>query len=388
MRYLPYVFALGLGLPAPSAAQETADGAAPGGTEVVARVVDAAEKVIASLDEEQRARLRYRFDDDGQRHNWSNLPVGAVPRGGVRWGDLDAGQKRAVMDMLAATLSPEGLQQIKENMHGDEVLKQGDRRGPGGPPRGEGGPGERGPGERGPGGPPRGEGGPGGRGPGGRGAGGMSFGEDQYFVSILGEPSVAEPWMWQFGGHHLAFNATVAADGITLSPTLTGGQPMTYEREGRTVRQLDAERQKAFAFVGSLTPAQLGKAVSRDGQARIQFGPGDDDARPKQEGIRASDLDARQRGLLLDLIAARVGLLNRTHAAAAMAAVEKSLDDTWFVWFGPTDGEGAAAYRVQGPRVVIEFMPQQMGGDPADHVHAMYRDPANDYGSAWTAAGR
>jgi hypothetical protein len=30
----------------------------------------------------------------------------------------------------------------------------------------------------------------------------------------------------------------------------------------------------------------------------------------------------------------------------------------------------------------IEFSPQGVGGDPANHVHTMYRDPTNDYGRA------
>ncbi len=30
--------------------------------------------------------------------------------------------------------------------------------------------------------------------------------------------------------------------------------------------------------------------------------------------------------------------------------------------------------------MVIEYSPQQLGGDPALHVHTMYRDPTNDYG--------
>ena len=39
-----------------------------------------------------------------------------------------------------------------------------------------------------------------------------------------------------------------------------------------------------------------------------------------------------------------------------------------------------------GPRLVIEFSPQGVGGDLTMHVHTMYRDLANDYGTALTAA--
>ena len=39
-------------------------------------------------------------------------------------------------------------------------------------------------------------------------------------------------------------------------------------------------------------------------------------------------------------------------------------------------------WRIQGPAVIIEFCPQGLGGDPHNHIHAMYRDPANDYGES------
>ena len=67
-----------------------------------------------------------------------------------------------------------------------------------------------------------------------------------------------------------------------------------------------------------------------------------------------------------------------------MAELKADLDETWFAWSGPTTGTPGsnitAYYRVQGPHVVIEYAPQRLGGDPALHVHTMYRDPTNDYG--------
>ena len=369
---------------------------------VVANAVEAAEAFLGTLDEAQKKKVLYAFDDDAQRRNWTNLPVGMNGRGGLRWGDLNETQRKAVTAMLAATLSPEGLAQVRENMLGDEALKhgRGGGRGPGAPggnrggrggpddrgPR-DGGPGDRGPGGRGPGGP--GDQGSGGRGPGGAGGGRPGFGEDNYFVAILGTPSTTEPWMWMFGGHHLAVNATLSGGKITLSPTLTGGQPMTYERQGETVRQLDDERKAAFAFLKSLRPEQLKKAVLDDRGTRVEFGPGDDDAKVRPEGLRANELDDAQRKLLLALIRQRVGLVNEVFAAAEMQEIQSSLGDTYFAWFGATDSADAAAYRVQGPNVVIEYVPQGRGGEgEANHVHAMYRDPAFDYGGVRVNAGR
>jgi hypothetical protein len=67
-----------------------------------------------------------------------------------------------------------------------------------------------------------------------------------------------------------------------------------------------------------------------------------------------------------------------------MAQLKADIGNTWFAWSGPTTlapGSNITAYyRIQGPHVVIEYAPQTLGGDPALHIHTMYRDPTNDYG--------
>jgi hypothetical protein len=35
------------------------------------------------------------------------------------------------------------------------------------------------------------------------------MGRAEYYLAILGEPSATQPWMIQFGGHHLAINMTI-----------------------------------------------------------------------------------------------------------------------------------------------------------------------------------
>ena len=34
---------------------------------------------------------------------------------------------------------------------------------------------------------------------------------------------------------------------------------------------------------------------------------------------------------------------------------------------------------MQGPAVVIEYAPQGQGENNTDHIHTIYREPANDY---------
>jgi hypothetical protein len=82
------------------------------------------------------------------------------------------------------------------------------------------------------------------------------------------------------------------------------------------------------------------------------------------------------------------GIINETYSASRRAEIKVGADDTYFAWSGPTTHEpwknGSAYYRIQGPRLVIEFSPQGVGGDPTMHVHTIYRDPTNDYGRTLT----
>jgi hypothetical protein len=102
---------------------------------------------------------------------------------------------------------------------------------------------------------------------GGRGGrGGPMFGRDLFYISILGKPSVKDPWMLQFGGHHLALNITmVGLDGI-LTPSLTAAQPAKYTVDGKTVRPLGAENDKAFALINAQ------RRAAKAGDPQLQSG--------------------------------------------------------------------------------------------------------------------
>jgi hypothetical protein len=95
-------------------------------------------------------------------------------------------------------------------------------------------------------------------------------------------------------------------------------------------------------------------------------------------------MNERQRAMLLDVISEWPGIVHESAASARMAQLKADINDTWFAWSGPvTVAPGSnitAYYRIQGPHLVIEYAPQTLGGDPALHVHTMYRDPANGYG--------
>jgi hypothetical protein len=319
-------------------------GARPTNTsaDATARIVASAQAVLAALDEAGRAKVQFPADSP-QKTNWSNLPGPMFQRKGARLGDLTPPQRAAVMSLLSVALSRDGYRKVVDIMRGDEVLRTG------GGGRGRG------------------------RGPGA----GPAFGEDEYYLAFVGTPSATAPWMLQFGGHHLAINLTLAGSQATMAPSLPAAQPATYTIEGRTVRPLGNENDKAFALINALNERQRGQAILPYRVADLVLGPGQDGRTIQPEGIRGSALTAAQQTMLWDVVREWAGIMNDAFAEPRMAELRASLGDTYFAWSGPTTNGSAAYFRVQGPTLVIEYAPQ----GSVDHIHTIYRDPTNDYGA-------
>ena len=95
------------------------------------------------------------------------------------------------------------------------------------------------------------------------------------------------------------------------------------------------------------------------------------------EGIPASEMDADQQAMLLDLVRQWVGIINDETAQARMSEIEDGLNETYFAWAGPTTNGELIYYRITGPTLHIEFSHQM--GDVL-HIHSVYRDPTREYG--------
>ncbi|HEV1285455.1 MAG TPA: DUF3500 domain-containing protein [Bryobacteraceae bacterium] len=307
---------------------------------ITSKIVGNANAFLSSLDEGQRSKVLFDFNDAAQRVKWSNLPTTMVPRAGLKMGDLSAQQRKAAMDLVASMLSKRGYEKVLAIVEGDEQLKIA-----------------------------------------GSGRGAPMFGRDLYYISILGKPSATDPWMLQFGGHHLALNITmVGRDGI-LTPSHTAAQPAKYTVDGKTVRPLGAENDKAFALINALDEGQRKQAILNYKVANLVLGPGEDGKTIQPEGMKCSAMNASQQAMLLDLVGEWAGIVHEQAAAVRMEDIKANLPATWFAWSGPTTNGMPAYYRIQGPTLVIEYAPQPMGGgDPTMHIHTMYRDPTNDYG--------
>ena len=140
---------------------------------------------------------------------WSNLPVGIVPRIGVRVGDLDAPQAAALRKLLTATLSACGLKLYDEIRLADDVLAPlDDRR--------------------------------------------IGWSGGNYYVAFLGTPSAQKPWILQAGGHHLAYNFAFNGPESGATPLFFGTEPIRFNAAGATHEPLQAQSAAMAALAGAL----------------------------------------------------------------------------------------------------------------------------------------
>jgi hypothetical protein len=306
-----------------------------------AHAVAAANAFLEALDAKQREKALYEFGST-RKPLWSNLPVTMKQRNGVRLGDLTKEQRTRAMAAVAAVLSKGGYQKVVDIMDGDQQLAEGK----------------------------------GGKGKGG-GKGKAMFGADQYYLAIFGKPSTTQPWMVQFGGHHLGVNVTVIGKHFVLTPTHTGAQPTLFQRNGKDVRPLGLENDTAFQLVNALDEKQREQAIIGKRPRDLVLGPGEDGKKIEPQGIKGSALTADQQAMLLDVIGAWVNIVEPDAAKSRMAEIKDQIAETYFAWSGPTAKGSAVYFRVQGPSVVIEYAPQ----GSTDHIHTVIRNPKDDYGA-------
>lgn len=316
-------------------------------TKIVAEVEDAAtiapplaaEMPVAAsswldlLDGDQRARANVAFSAEA-RKDWHYVPR---ERAGVTYGEMTEAQRGAARALLETGLSHRGIEQVEAIIALETVLRD-----LGGDP--------------------------------------VVRDPENYAFLIFGEPGVY-PWGWRIEGHHLSINFNLmSAQDVSVTPTFLGSNPGRYpqgELEGTWVQ--DAEFTLALALAQSLTDAQWQQAhIGDDPFGEIQATPGKaarDVAGPA--GLSATDLSEPQQARLKALIAAYVGVVSSDLGAPYTALIEAEWDALHFAWAGGREAGDPFYYRVQGPRVLIEYDNSRDGGN---HVHAVWRDPKNDFG--------
>lgn len=320
------------------------DGSSAGGANTAA-VAAATEAFLATLDGDLLDQVQYDFSDTTARQTWSNYPSAQVPREGVALSGLSEDQLTAALAMLDAALSDTGAQQNNDIRTADDYL--------------------------------------------------ATLGEDtfgslvDYYVAVYGSPSETEPFMIQFGGHHLARNLTYNGDAVSQTPQFVGSEPTTFELEGTSYEPVRAESTTMFGMLSGLNEDQLAAAEITSGTFDdLLMGPGKDSGEfPDAEGIAVSELDEAQQQLVMDAITAYAGDLDDAAATALIAKYAAELDQTVIGWSNNTGPTQENSYiRIDGPSVWIEFINTRSRSTPDIHFHSVYRDKTNDYGSSSPAA--
>jgi hypothetical protein len=252
----------------------------------------------------------------------------------------------------------------------------------------------------------------------------------RYFLRLFGDPAGGQPWSWRFGGHHISINYTVVAGRVaSATPCFFGADPAGSALSGSGVlRPLPAEEDLARDLVRTFDQDQMAAAlltaaapVDIAGGNRPAVGPGDEplpltdvwrsrfdgplaltlqamQAQAERaagldagaldavtlsaaaKGISASRLNDRQRELLRGLLGVYLHRIPDSLAAKHASRFRGArLDDLAFAWAGGIEPAEPHYYRIQGPRLLIEYVNSQRG---ANHVHSVWRDPEGDFGMA------
>ena len=260
-----------------------------------------------------------------------------------------------------------------------------------------------------------------------------------YYLRVFGDPAGTAPWGWRFGGHHVSVSHLVVDGAVVAStPSFLGADPASSTLLGSLLRPLAGPEDIARNLMRSLATPLAERALLLPkapgdiiGGNRTTLSEGDrvlslvdiwrapfddpvqqaglqktsdavDDlanlsedehavlaltAAPK--GVPAAEFDAEQRELLrqllstyLDRVPEEISVMGRYAATEAAA-----LDAVHFAWAGSVAPGEPHYYRLQGPRLLIEWDNTQRN---VNHAHAAWRDPEADFGldvlAAHTAA--
>jgi hypothetical protein len=211
-----------------------------------------------------------------------------------------------------------------------------------------------------------------------------------YYLRVFGEPGGAAPWGWRFGGHHVSLNNLVV-DGevVATTPCFLGADPASSPLLGGAVlRPLARGEDLARDLVRSLRPGLAARAVLLP-QAPSDLVTANRTSITEETvplaGVPAAELDDDQRALLRVLLGTFLGRVPDGVSPIDRYADDAALDAVHVAWAGPTDPGAPHYYRLQGPRLLIEWDNTQRG---ANHAHSVWRDPAADFGLDVLAAHR
>ncbi|HEY7181260.1 MAG TPA: TonB family protein [Blastocatellia bacterium] len=299
-------------------------------------MAEAANKFLASLTPEQKAKASFEFGD-AQRFDWHFIPR---DRKGLPLKDLDENQRKLAMEFMKTGLGAAGYQKATTIMSLEPVLAQ-----------------MEGPNRR--------------------------FPRDPqlYYFSIFGAPSAKDAWGWRVEGHHVSLNFTVVkGELLSNTPLFFGANPAEVrEGERKGLRALAAEEDKGRDLVQALDEKQRAVAIFD------KTAPGDivtmnkrkvDPLKP--EGVAAGQLNKQQKALLEKLIDEYLSRMPQDVADERSKKLRAAgFDKIYFAWAGGVNKGDPHYYRIQGPTFLVEYDDTQ---NNANHIHSVWRDFNGDFG--------
>ena len=198
---------------------------------------------------------------------------------------------------------------------------------------------------------------------------------------VFGTPSPKGTWGWKVEGHHVSLNFTIVNGSmVATAPHFFGSNPAeVMDGPKKGLRVLGYEEDPGRELVMSLTDAQRAKAVFNTTAPNDIVTRNLPTVKPLEPaGVPVTELQPKQREMLMRIIDAYTSVMAPDIAADRMAALKKAgLDNITFAWAGEFERGKRLYYRVQGPTFLIEFDNTQNNGN---HVHSVWRDFNGDFG--------
>ncbi len=300
----------------------------------VSVMTETADRFLAALSPEQRAKTIFQFGDD-ERMDWHFIPK---ERKGLTLREMSPYQRHLASALLAAGLSQTGYIKAVTIMSLEEVLKalendSGERRNP-----------------------------------------------EKYHFTVFGVPSDTGTWGWRVEGHHLSQNYTVANGRAVDGPSFFGSNPAEVKDGPRKgLRTLAGEDDLGFQVIHALNePQQKIAIVEPNAYADILTAASRRAAMQGQpSGLPAAKMSARQFDALRALVELYASNLPDDLAERRVDQINKAGRDAYFAWAGGIKPGDPHYYRIQTPSFLIELDDTQ---DNANHIHSVWRDFNGDFG--------
>lgn len=319
-----------------------------------AKLVEVTTRFINTLSIAEQKSAIYSFEDK-KRVFWTNLPVGQMPRPGIRYGDLSDSSRLVFHRVLTEILSSQGYLKTTSIMQLDDILNVLYQK---------------------------------------------AFDDGQikkelltmtqnlkwdhgnYYISFFGMPKLNGNWSFSLGGHHIALTMTTNGKKISVSPYFIGTDPAEV-KSGKYagLRVLSKEEDYGFLLIHSLTDKQKAKAIlSRSIPKDIITNPKSSQRIDTYDGISTEEFSEVQKAYLNFIIQEYVHNFEHEKAHEILDKMKKSgFKNIYFAWIGSLENNKPHYYMIHSPEFLIEYDNVGFQND-GNHIHAIFRETGNDFG--------